>query len=364
MSKSKVDFIADLLASKKIDSSLKEKFFTLAVAEMKKMGDSDDRIWKELELLKRQTKTTLKITQPEIQKTKKRTIEKKAHDPRKTSQCLKLFKTGNKLKWITHIYPNTEMSSFNYTLITEDALAEFKQIKNHLPYKIRTFISLFLQRFKSDLEKNKFYYLGGAYETWWSKKIVEWCNNNPGLHPDTDEYLSRTIITPFKKGIEIRDGQDLKKSIEYILKKTHGEGIHSQIQIDYSGIKRGTRFFTGVDQLMTGIACLFAPIIKRKNVSNKIQISTTIEEYNNQFVTVLEILHIGSDVEHDLNTHSIFNGDLHSAKAELNSLCDWQISANFNDGTYSLSVLNSFGGKPATKLPVAVIGFTHKLIFF
>lgn len=364
MSRSKVDFIADLLASKKIDSSLKERFFTLAIGEIKKIGDSDEKIWKELDILKKKLETSLKHPPAEVVKAKKRTIERKSHDPKKTAECLKLFRTGNKLKWITHIYPNTEMSSFDYHNITLEALSEFKKISNHLPYKVKTFISLFLQQFKSEPEKNKFFYLGDGYETWWSSKVVNWCKNNPGLHPDTDEYLSRTIITPFKKGIEIRDGNDLKISLEHSLRKTYGESTYSQLQIDFSGIKRGTRFYTGVDQLMTGIGSLFAPIIKRKEISNKIEISTDLEDYNGQFVNVVEIVHLDSNVDAELNLSSFFNGDLHTTKAELNSLCDWQISANFTDGSYSFSALDSYGKKSVTKLEKPLRGFTHKLIFF
>ncbi len=361
MSKSKIDFIADLLSHKKLETSMKEKFLTLAVNELKKIDSRDEHLWEELGKLKEEFQKEFK--------SKKKPEKKKAtpsvivHDPKRTSKSLKLFKTGSKLKWITHIYPNSEVSQFDYELITKNAIAEFSDISRYLPTKVAAFISVFLQQ-PSSL-KNKIFYLGDYYDTWWSEKIVNWCKNNPGIHPDTDDYLSKNIITPFKKGVEIRDGEDLINAIKYKLEKTFTIEIFSQLEIDFSGVASSTRFFTGVDQLMTGIASLFGPICKRKLISNKVKIATSIGELHEQYVTIVEITHIGSYCDKECSAEVLLNGDLVTAKDEFMSLCEWQIESKFANRAYSIFLLNS--ASKTFVLPIEdreLDGFTHKLIFY
>ncbi len=225
------------------------------------------------------------------------------------------------------------------------------------------FISVFLKKPKV-AKTNKVFYLGDYYDTWWSDKITNWCKDHPGIHPDTDEQLSKSIITPFKKSVEIRDGNDLIEAIRYKLEKTYEVEIFSELNIDFSGIKRSTRFFTGVDQLMTGISALFAPIKKRSSISNKVTISCNIEEINEQFVTVLEIRHLNSHCDKEFDPTVILNGDMLTAKNEFNSLCDWYISAHFMNGSYGVFMLDSTGEIKSKELKEPTNDFTHKLIFY
>ena len=48
MSKSKIDFISDLLASKRLDASMKQKFFELAAKELQLLGMSHQDIYDRL----------------------------------------------------------------------------------------------------------------------------------------------------------------------------------------------------------------------------------------------------------------------------------------------------------------------------
>jgi hypothetical protein len=356
MSKSKIDFISDLLASKGLDSSMKQKFFELAANEIKTHHFNDSKIWEEINKLKGEFEKEIKSKKPIIH-------VPTFHDPKRTAQSLKLFKTGNRLKWITHLYPNSEGNSFDYAKITKNALIEFDEISKLLPHKVAGFISVFLKKPKL-AKTSKVYYLGDGYDTWWSDKITNWCKAHPGIHPDTDEQLSRSIITPFKKSVEIRDGNDLIEAIKYKLEKTYETEIFSELNIDFSGIKRSTRFFTGVDQLMTGISALFAPIKKRSSISDKVTISCNIEEINEQFVTVLEIRHLNSHCDKEFDPSVLLNGDMLTARNEFNSLCDWHISAKFINGSYGVFMLDSAGVIKSNELGEPAKDFTHKLIFY
>src|SRR5690606_12473016 len=105
---------------------------------------------------------------------------------------------------------------FEYNRITLNAIAEFNSISRTLPKKLAALISVFLKPPK-DPSKRSIWYLGKPYKTWWSDEIKKWCNQHPGLHPDKDEILSQEIITPFKKSIEIRNGDDFKEALTYRL---------------------------------------------------------------------------------------------------------------------------------------------------
>lgn len=379
MGKSKIDFISDLLANNKLDSSMKQKFFELAANEIKSIQYHDSKIWDEINKLKAEfereikntresfnninTESSTKISTKPLIKDKTHAVHSFIHDPRKTAESLKLFRTGSRLKWITHVKPNADGDSFDYTNVTLNAINEFKEIAKKLPPNVAAFISVFLQRPKKGT--NKFFYLGDYYDTWWSEKIVNWCKDHPGIHPDTDEFISSKIITPFKKSVEIRDGNDLKNAIEYILKKTYGENAISEINIDYSGVTRGTRFYTGVDQLMTGIAAIFAPILKRKSQSKNIKISSTNSaEFNGQFVTTVEISHINSPCDKEYHSQALLYGDMLTAKEKFQSLCEWYISASFINGSYSVCMLDSTNSLGDTKIENEKNNFTHKLIFY
>ena len=141
MIKSKLDFLTDLLASKRLDSSMKQKFFELTSVELKNIQSCDYKIWEEINKLKAEFEKELKNrNNKNIQ-----TVET-IHNPIQTSECLTKFKFGNKLKWITHIYPNREGDVFDYKKITTNAYSEFKQIEKYLPYKLKALIKTFLTR--------------------------------------------------------------------------------------------------------------------------------------------------------------------------------------------------------------------------
>ena len=356
MSKSKIDFISDLLANNKLDSSMKQKFFELAANEIKSIQYHDSKIWDEIKKLKAEF-------EKEVKSKKIVLSTHSVHDPKKTAQNLKLFKVGNRLKWITHVYPNTEVNTFDYVKITKEANKELKEIYNSLPHKVAGLIYGFLNKQKTK-DMKKFRYLGDYYDTWWSDRVVNWCKDHPGIHPDTDDQISKTIITPFKKSVEIRDGNDLVDAIKYKLNKTYGVEIFSELNIDFSGVRKATRFFTGVDQLMTGISALFAPIKKRSAISNKILISCNIEEINDQYVNVLEIRHVNSKCDKEYEPNVFLNGDMITAKNEFHSLCDWNISSNFLNGSFQIQMLDSTTHLKNRELDEVTDDFIHRLIFY
>lgn len=353
MNRSKVEFIIDILQDKKLSPFHRERLYPLILTEIRQVANVDENILKEIEEIKR-------LILPKHENDDDQSEEIPSHNPIQTSDALKLFKIGNNLKWIAHIYPNSGEDTFNYKRITENAIIEFNSISRTLPKKLAALISVFLKPPK-DLTKGSIWYLGKPYKTWWSDEIKTWCRANPGLHPDTNEALSLSIITPFKKSVEIRHRDDLIEAMKFFLPHNHGHDIFEKIEVDFTKLKKSTRFFTGVDQLLSGISCLFAPILKRTNVSHKVRVSSSISELNDRYVTVVSISHVGSHCNNEFDGENLINGDLLTAKGKFISLCDWNIVANFSNGTFCIPVLGSTeGGMQQERAE----GFTHQLIFY
>lgn len=352
MNKTKVEFITDLLSHERLKPVHKEKLYPLILSEIKQISTVDELLWNELKLIK---DMIIKDDQ-----SIEYTDEKLTHEPFKTSEKLNLFKDGNRLKRITHIFPD----EFNYETDTANAIDEYNAIAKDLPNSLRGIIGLFLKPKVTDASQIKFRFLGDYYKTWWSDDIKNWCAKHPFMHPDNELNLSKNIIEPFKRSIEIRQGDDLINAMEYRLKKTFGNDILEKINLDISEVKKSTRFFTGVDQLMIGIASLFAPIIARCKISNTINVSTSITEMNDRYATVVSIQHTGSDDDKDFVENRLLNGDLLNAKEKFTSLCDWIIIANFSNGTFSIPILKSDDKMQIVKQDDEVGGFTHQLIFY
>ena len=133
--------------------------------------------------------------------------------------------------------------------------------------------------------------------------------------------------------------------------------------IDYSGVRKNTRFFTGVDQLMTGIASLFSPIFSRREIANKIKVATALLELDDRLIWQVTIVHVASHPEQEFSTALFNHGDMGTAKAKFTSLCDWHVVAKCSNGTYSFPVLSA-SQKAEIIQQDEVEGFTHKLIFY
>src|ERR1700722_7629316 len=114
MEKTKIDFIADLLTSKRLDTSHKERFFSLAAEEIKKVEITDEKIWKEITKLKAEFEKEIERKKKEEDvfdkdanefinskkllngnETNAITKDEIKHDPIKTTESLTLFKNGN-----------------------------------------------------------------------------------------------------------------------------------------------------------------------------------------------------------------------------------------------------------------------------
>ena len=386
--KTKSDFIIDLLSSKKLSEFDREKILKLSASEFQNNENELRRIYQEVENLKVNfktenekltstiesvVKTLTGITNIEPIKNENRNNLSKndseisigyIHTPHLTSKHLKLFKDGTKLKFTTHLYPNKDNDEFEYTKVTKDAISEFKSISKELPSSLQGIISRYLQKKKSNPHHNKIWYLGNGFETWWSPKVVNWCSENFGKHPITNDDIKENIIDPFKKSIEIRDGDSLIEAMNYKLKRTFGEKI-DELNIDFTGVMNLTRIFTGVDQLMTGIVQLFDSIYARRANFPKVLVSTLLEEFNDRYCWTINILHVGSNISGDFqDNYDIISGNLTEAKKFFISLCDWEITVNYDNGTYKLHPLSIQGDLHVEKLNEQSKGFLHKLIFY
>lgn len=397
MMKTKGDFIIDLLSSKRLQVSDKERILKLSASELiinekelqkirQEVGDLKTNFETEnkklsttiesaIETLATASKNNLDRTDLNKSQISKNDTEKsknKIHTPRLTSKYLSLFKEdneGNDIKYTTHLYKNRENDNFDYDRITKNSIKKFNTFATEIPKNLMGIINRYLRENLKKPEGNTITYLGKHYETWGSPRMKNWCAINPGKHPSTDEYLDSQIIEPFKKSIEFRKGKDFVEALNFKLKNTFATDQLNQLDIDYDGVLDSFRVFTAVDQLVTGVAQLFDPILRRIDVSSQVHVYTDLEERKVEdyeiYCRTIYIVHKGSNVPSNWDENiEIANGNLSSAKTEFTSLCDWQIIANFNNGTYRFSPLSIDSNSKVEKMNNIVDGFTHKLIFY
>lgn len=395
--KTKLDFIIDLLSCEKLSVSDRERILKLSASEFQNNEEEMQKVWQEVQRLKVIFKTEneklssmidsviesfkgvrnnesiqINTSNNDSSKDVSKKQENISHTPQLTSKHLSLFKEdaeGNDLKYTTHLYPNRENDQFDYERITNNAIKIFNTFAKEIPRKLMGIINRFLRENKKEPEENTITYLGKKYETWSSPKIKTWCKTNPGRHPSTDQNLNEHIIEPFKKSIEFRNGNEFKKALNFKLSQTFEMNQINQLIINTDGVKDSFRVYTAVDQFMTGVAQLFDPIFKRTSISNNVHIYTDFEilkEADEEvYCKTLYIVHKGSNVPFDWNENMDFvNGNLLGAKMEFISLVDWQILANFKNGTYGFFILSTDSNSKVEKMSNPVDGFTHKLIFY
>jgi len=372
MEKTKIDFIADLLSSKKLDTYHKERFFSLAAQEIKKMETTDEMIWKEIEGLKTELG---KVAKKEIgtEGIEKRKLEKEigkkpyqlptSHEPKLTYQLLSKFESSNGLKYLTHAFDDPS-NEFNYYETIKIAKEEFEEYDNsNIPPQIRERI----RQFAFDERAGWFAKINGKNEKytigWSSPEIITWCNNplNKGKHPIEFPEYENKFINPFKQSIQIRDGQ-LPIIFERVISKVFDNNFYKK-QIVFDNTLKGIKLFTNVEAIESGIKFLFITMKDYLTDSSRIIITAKRNEIiNNTRFRVIAITHVNS-ISNKMSNDDILGGNLLDAKDRFMGLCNWSVQAKFEDGFFEKRILNDIYSTELEKIE-NVDGFSHQLYFY
>jgi hypothetical protein len=370
MTKDKYSFILDLINNKKLSSPQKERILVLSLLEAKKEENK-----KNLEILRRieEIEITLKRENNSNENNKEEFGKfVKRHSPKETYELLSFFSsTDGGMKNLTH--------SFNYGFITYNELMskcreEYEIGKKKYPNVPESLLKRIEEFSFSD--SPKWYVMRGDNKIekkvgWSEPTFVKWYKERQ-THPANDSYYNSEMIVPFKETIQARsDLGNLKKIIDEISYLV----FQNSIKVITNDTIYTAQFYTDIDRLGLALFHIFTAIkhVSSKNFCDEVEINFKIQDT----FKILEIIHLDSTPTKSVNDFDFIGGDLGTAKSNLWSLCNYDILANFKEGTFRKVILsdklgetekNKVTGKWIGKnFPISgenVKGFTHVLKFY
>lgn len=296
--------------------------------------------------------------------------------PKETTQFLYNFRDADKyLKILTHDFTNPK-EPIDLESLIENAKLEFEYAKKQYPNTSSKLIER-IQQFA--FEKNPEWYIRKSnnktifFEGWNSKNFGVWYKdqyekwkNNPTLriHPANDTKWNKELIDPFKKSIEIRDGQ-LHQLVNENVKDVFTEMEIKNLFTIYIGDSLTTaKFYTDVDILGVTINKILSNIKNQADKNNcyEVKIEFTINTESPQ--NCLKICHLDSSIDKPiLNNENFIGGDLGTIIKSLWGICNFFIEAKFNEKGYRKYLLND-KLKEDEELNYLPEGFTYLLYFY
>lgn len=286
-------------------------------------------------------------------------------EPKQTYEFLSLFtKNDGGLKNLTH--------DFNYGYIEYDDFIkncrhEFEEAKRRFPKVPKSLVRRIEEFAFSDTPK--WFIREGKVkkeiEEGWSKpSFIEWYKENK-IHPSKDTLYNNEMIIPFKESIQVRaDTGNLLRMINRLSDLTFGTPPCCKVQIMDS--VKNAQFYTNVDNLGQAIYQIFSTTkyFSEKNFCDTITIDYHIEKE----MKILSFCHENSNPTKNASDKDYLGGDTTTIKTSLSGLCNYEIIANFPDGTFRKIILSDNyeefkkGIIPIDKLTVR--GYTHVLKFY
>jgi hypothetical protein len=343
--KDKIDFIADLLKSNKINASQKERLFALATDEIRNIGKSDEIIFAEIAELKKRINDIGKITTVvKPSSTVKNMV--KSHSPKTMVKFLYSFSLDDKFKWFTHD-PEGLLTAFNYKEYIENAKGEYDKttgwnINNGTYHNVKNFIID-----TGESNKTNIFNKGKINCSW--RDLEKWCIEHPNTHPyraEINNEFFKKHINQFKHIIEFRtDDTDstfnfrIKKVIRDIL----GVDFVPKFTQSFDDIGQAVKIYCDINLLLNSIEQIINWIRLNKSKSNEVDIN--LIDFDDFYQ--LEINHKNSYFSVAPNNEKLkgISGDFDKTRKMLFSIADWEIIAtiNHNDviADYKITCLDS-----------------------
>jgi len=371
MPKSKLDFIRDLLVNHKLPDSEKERFFRLASKELKQY---DDRVWKELEGLKKEIDKIKKPKSNHEGRGKEKQNFPIVHNPQRVVNILDKFTSEKPLKDATHKWHIDEYGSYS------QFINKISQSYNKIHNNIKKHKSLYAAKIKSFLLNREVGVHGWGYDRikigWSSPELARWCKDNPDESPfdfplpknlrnvkDKNLRYFGDAVDVFKDEIEIREeGDKLNSLISEIIDEKE---LFDYFSPNLKDGLIGKRFFTDVQWFKFSLHRIFDNIKDRNKYKNfEVDVIST----DNESSLTLRIVHINSYSKHtSFKKEKKFEnatGDLGSIVEKMENLADFSIESIFKEGPKRLNYLTSNKETLFIEDIETCRGFTHNLKFY
>jgi len=289
----KITFITELLNSKKIDASQKERLFLLTASELENniSNDNEEIIKRIAEIEKKivnfedfpnsKNKGSKSIVQNKI--SIRRPILKKEHRPKDVADFMYLFNKRDGLKYLTHGFDETG-KTFNIEefLSASKAIFDTQTKKLKIPSELFSITNQFAFAENPEWEN--------ITEGFSSFKWIDWSKKNQ-LSPFQNKEFEK-IINIYRSLIRI-ESPDLDVIIKNIANEVFSS---SDFEIKYSRLDKAD-FYTFTKTFKKAITSIFEIINKKKfqdGTTNKIDVTYQGKTNENYYELSLIITHINS----------------------------------------------------------------------
>jgi hypothetical protein len=333
MSTNKIDFINDLLSSKKIKIEEKSRILELTKNELKSFDSENSEIKKRIDniedKIKKLEKTpTSKNTSQKSNPSDKTKIKTKRHSPKTMVKFLYSFSIDEKYKWFTHS-PEGLITEFDYKTYVDNANKEFEKstgwdINGRTYYNVKNFII-------NTGKNNKTYIYGKGNINYSWRDLENWCNDHPNTHPYNAELngdLFKKYINQFKQIIEFRTDdadQAFNIRVRKFIRDKLGVDFKPYFKDSFNDFGQSLKIFCDINLLFNAIEQITNWIVINKSKSNEVEINII----NNNEYYQLEIIHKNSywSISPDDEKLKGISGDFDKVRKILFSVADWEMIA-------------------------------------
>jgi hypothetical protein len=397
MSSNKIDFINDLLSSKKIKIEEKNKILELTKSELINFDSENEDIKRRIERIENRIKeiegeTIFKLSDEsnidaDIDEEKQQLPV--YINPIDLTSFLLEYNQNLILKYTCHeiddleffldFFENKTFSIEEYTLLIE---REYKKISAKYYGKISKNIQGLIWAY---LKGGNPWSSDKIKVSWGSEQLKEWCMNNPGLVPNPglnlrrimrydgfefDSFVSKNtnkrivsfsdLVIHFKHLFHIRNDNSLKQIIE---RKNTTENYTENIDFKIN-IPDNIEFFSDVDKIIQAYEKIIEMTLEFVNNNNKEKpiINLSLYEKNNE--VIFSIHHVnsifGKTIYNCINR--VGEKEINLINNQINGICKMILKADFGEGKYA--EINLWNGQPRKSNELDVFdGVEYQLIF-
>lgn len=350
MSSNKIDFINDLLSSKKIKIDEKNKILELTKSELMNFDVENSEIKRrinniEIKINKLEGKQSIEKSNRRDKLSSNIAVKFKKHSPKTMVKFLYSFSIDEKFKWFTHTPEGLEMP-FDHKNYIISAKSEFDKatgwnINNGTYYNVRNFIYDAGDKYSKINDRLNLMF------SW--RDAEKWCMNNPGTHPyfaEIDGNLFKRYIGQFKQLIAFRtDDTDLTFNIRVrkLIRQLLGVDFEPVFTESFNAIGQSVHIYCDTDLLFSAIKQMTEWILDNKSKSNAVAVDLVdFEDYYQLEITHKNSYLSISPADEKLNGLS---GDFDKVRKLLFSVADWEMIATlkFNSLTehYRINCIDS-----------------------
>jgi len=397
MSSNKIDFINDLLSSKKIKIEEKNKILELTKRELMNFDSENDDIKKRIDKIENRIKEmegeTINnfrdVTNIDV------AIEKEKHqlpdykNPKDLTSFLLEYNKNLILKYTCHEIDDLE----SFLECFENKTYSLDEYRSLIDREYKKISTKYYGKINKNIQGLIWAYLKGGNPwssdkikvSWGSEQLKEWCMNNPALVPNPGLNLRRImrydgfefaailskntnkrivsfsdLVIHFKHLFHIRNDNSLRQIIE---RKNTTENYTENIEFKIN-LPENIEFFSDVDKIIQAYEKIIEMILEFVNYNNKEKPIIHLSLYEENKEIIFSIHHtnsiFGKTISNCINR--VGEKEINLISNQINGICKMNLKADFGEGNFA--EINLWNGQPRKSNNLDVFeGVEFQLIF-